>query len=253
MFIGPDARIDLGPIIGSEASQFCSAADVTAKTGLTLSAFYGLQQASGVAVDSVAGLNLAVSGTPTTRVPVGGTNGVHFNAASNGYFADVLDVGLNSFLMAVVATHPTAFASLPGICGRGATSTFPCFLVYRANNTLNYPTLLLRDSVASVVVAPSTIDVVTHKKPVLYLAYVDRSTNNATLLCATSDQILGSNTQSVATLGTFSGGTGTNFQIGGINALSGGAAVSTVWLAMGAQCNNLNLTSICKKLGWGGV
>ena len=250
---GPNTRISVGPTFGSQASYFDTVAGFTARTGLTPTLLFPLQEASGNVVDKVSGSTLVAGSTIRYRYPTGGVTGIQYNHSIANHSADFGDVGTNSFIVGGIATHPVVFpATNPGVTGRTSYTGFPCYYLYRASDTTNYGCFVVRDATTQYLLPAPATDVVTHKKPVLYLGAIDKITNLIRFCLATTDSILFNGTGSCAGILTLSGGTTPKYFVGASAATSGGPAVSYSFLCQGAQCEGLNLATLAKRMGFGG-
>lgn len=258
MLIGPQTRLRVGVFSGEQVSYPTTGAAFLASTGLNLSALYTLQDASGAAVDSVGSNHLStVTGSPGYRQAVSGATGITYDAAANtGHSADVNDPALSSCIFGAIGVWNTAFAaSQPGVVGRMSTTTVPCCAIYRAADSVNYPAMLIKGATTgSIQLADVGINVVTPRRPVLYLGQIDRTAAVARMVVADSNRVLTNQSGSIAGFDTFTGGVAPQFLIGAGTGVifKGGLAASLAFYATGAQCEGTNtLLTLAKRLGFG--
>lgn len=258
MLIGPQTRLRLGVFSGEQVSYPTTGAAFLSSTGLNLTSLYTLQDASGAATDSVGSNHLStVTGSPSYRREVSGATGITYDAAANtGHSANVNDPGLSSCIFGAIGVWNTTFAaSQPGIVGRMSATTVPCCAIYRAADNVNYPTMLIKGATTgSLNLSGVGINVVTPRRPVLYLGQIDRTAALARMVVADSDKILTNQSGSIAGFDTFSGGAAPQFLLGaGTGTIfKGGFACSMAFYATGAQCEGTTtLINLAKRLGFG--
>lgn len=251
MLIGIQSNIKPGLLVGEEISVPYSATAFTQATGITPTSYYTCQNASGALVDIVAGNNLTQVGTPSYRKSVSFYVGVGTDVAASGFAANVNDPGLSSCIFGAIGTFPKAFASLPGIFGRNSSTGFPACAIYRALNTVKYPTFLVRDATLQLALSDSNINVVDPERPILYLGQVDRAASTARFYVADSYKALTSLSGSISGFGTLSGGTTPNCFIGGAGGLSSGFSCALAFFATGTQCEGVILPTLARRLNFG--
>ena len=242
-----------GPVINASIPSYPpSHAAFLAATGLTLSAFYDCQVASGNLVDSVNARNLTAVSTPRYRYVNLGHQGIYCDSIADGFSAAVNDPVLNSAIIGAVANFPGSFATLDSVIGRQSDTTFPCFCIYR-NNTVTYPQFLVRDAAAaSASLQDTTVDVIAGGRPLLFLGQLDRNANLARMVVCDTNKVIVNASASIAAHVTFTGGTNPKFAIGAGNFTSGGVAVNMAFYAEGVQCQGTTkLLDIAYRLGYG--
>lgn len=253
MRIGVISKLTTGAQRGGHPSFLNSHLQVIARTGITPTLFFPLNEASGDAIDTVSSATLVASGTNQYRYSGGGATGVYYGT-TGGHSADIGDVGTGSVLVCSICTHE-AGSGLPTVFGRtGASTGYPAYVLYRGSTAVTYPVFLVRALPASTVqLSLAAVDVVTARIPALYVGLVDRSTGLATLLVATPQKILGVTTGSIAGFGTFTGGVSPKLHFGKAGVFGAGAVSSCGFMATGAQIEGLDVTAFAKKLGFGGI
>jgi len=258
MLVGPQTKLRAGAFTGEQPSYPTTSAAFAASTGITPTSLYTCLGASGTLVDVVGGNNLAVTGTPRFNQQIGGSVGVNYNlAGAVGHSANVNDPGLSSCMFGAIGIWMGSgpAASFPGIIGRITVGLIPEIALYKASDTLNYPRVDIKGATTgSLSLFDTNINVVTPRRPVLYIVQIDRTNTTARLIVADSMKLLTNQSGSIATHDTYSGGASPLFYVAsgtGIT-LRGGLGLSLAFYATGAQCEGASTPlNIAKRLGFG--
>lgn len=258
MLIGPQAKIRSGPFTGEQPSYPLTSAAFLSATGITPTSLYTCLDASGTLVDVVGGNNLTiVTGTPKFRQDVGGSVGISYDGASNtGHSgSSVNEPGTNSILFGVIGTWGTVFGGTnPGMVGKVSTTTVPNCFIYRASDTLNYPSMQVKGNpTGSLLLTDVSVNMVSPVRPILVIGQIDRTNTTARLLAADSNKLLTLQSGSIAGFSTFTGGTAPQWAIAaGTGAVfKGGFKCSYSFYATGAQCEGTNIAlNVAKRLGF---
>lgn len=215
---------------------------------LSLSSLYLCDEASGNLVDRVGSSNLTAAGTPVYQDPIGGKLGVGFNSTTDGFAADVHDLGTTSgFYLAVI--HFTA-TNDTHLFGRSNATSAECALVAVAVPGSGTIRFIVNDSGAnSRVVTPAT-DV--RGKTMLAIAQIDRTANLARVYLKERGGSASTTTGDITGWATVSGAS----QAFGLNNLAptvtnqpGGFTALLVAVATGAQTEGTAVfTSIAERL-----
>jgi hypothetical protein len=224
-----------------------SGADLTAQTGLTATSLYLCEEASGNMVDAVGGLTLTAAGTPVYGGYVGPKLGLGFNSTSDGFLADVHNLGTSSGLYLCVAYHTTTPDSF--IFGRSNSGGDPCVFVGVATPASGTLRAVLRDDGANGLVLSPALDV--RSKLVLEIVQVDRAANLAKLYLKPRGEAAVSASGSIAGFSTFgaaSQGFGLCNLAPGLTSQTGGFTATMLAVATGAQCQG---TTLCDAIAAG--
>jgi len=253
VLLGPQTRIETLLWKSDRFSTPTTSAGFLSATGITPTSLYNCREASGAAVDSVSGNNLAAIGSPKYQQPIGGKIGFKYDTAGAGHGSNVNDFASNSVIFGCVATIPsTPSAGLPGIIGRTFYTTFPEAMIYRASDAVKYATFTIRDSVSTLILSDNSLNLVDVQRPILYIGQIDRTNTTARFLIADTNKILTQRSGSIAGFGTLTGGSSPMFCFGAGTSFVAGPAVCYAFYATGAQCEgSTKLLNVARGLGFG--
>lgn len=254
MLIGLQSPIYGTTVIAPPSYPLTSAAFLAA-TGITLTSYYPCQDASGSLVDTANANNLSAVVSPLYKRINRGHLGIDADTAGDGFAAAVNPIGVNSAIMGAVVTFKASSgpAVTPYVIGLSSDTTFPSFLIYRANDNLKYVNLLLNDTAAgSLLLGDVASDIVTANRPYLVMAQIDKNANLGRLVIADSRRILVNTSGDITGFITLTGGSNPKFNISGAGTATASAAVSLGFFATGVQCQGTTkLVDIAYRLGWG--
>jgi len=254
MLIGVQS-FDAGVVRSGFASYPLTAVGFAAVTGLTPTSYYPCRDASGSLVDVANANNLAAVSTPLYLRINRGRIGIDADSAGDGFAAAVNPIGVNSAIIgAVVVFKGTAAAAVnPFVIGLTSDTTFPSFLIYRADDSTNYVNLLLRDTAAgSILLSSIGNDIVSQGRPYLVLAQLDKNANLGRLVVADNRKILYNATGDATGFITLTGGSNPKFNVSGGGSAASSASINMAFFATGVQCQgSTKLVDIAARLGWG--
>lgn len=260
MLIGPQVKPNFGVYTGSETAQPTTLDAFVKVTGLTPTALYTCLDASGALVDVVGGNNLTtVTGSPKYQSAAGGDIGVTYNSATNcGHSADVNDIGLSSAIIGFVGVwdNQGPVGANPGIGGRVGFSAVPCVTLYKASDTIHWPSFWVKGATTgNLVLFDNTANIFSPKRPILYIGQIDRTNTTARMLVSESGKVISDKSGSIAGHDTFSGGFSRQFFVGSGTGIvfKSGFSCSLAFFILGAQCEGTSVAPLLtKRLGFGG-
>lgn len=251
MQLGPQ-QFTLGPIISDQTNCPISAANLTALTGIIASAMYNMTIGSGNLPDVVGANTLTIIGSPGFRKAIGGRVGIDYSTPGTGHAANVNSPGLNSAIIACIATYPASSGTVSTIFGLSSSTTFPSFALYRNTATV-FNNLLLRDTGAgTVLLDASPNNLIVPNIPYLYMAQLDKAANLGRLVVCSAHKVIVNVSASAAGFVTLTGGVAPLFGFGTFGTMDGGSGSNFGFYAQGVQCEGTTkLLDIAYRLGFG--
>lgn len=241
-----------GPLFFPEASFPGTTAGFLAASGITPTALYTFNEASGSVLDKSGSANLAVVDAPTYRAVANGITGANFAAADDEVSADVNDPANASFIYGVVCSFPNGTTTTVGLVNRSNVVNQPFYGLYKTNAAATIE-LLVRDVVGvSASLSTTGIDCTTPVMPRLYMMQVDRTNTTIRLVVAEKKRVIFNGTVALGLVGSLTGGAAMAFGYGSVFFGTGGAQVALGFYATGSQCEGSGtLVSVANRLGWG--
>jgi hypothetical protein len=233
-----------------------TSAEFLSIAGITPTALYLFNEASGDVLDKVGSANLTAVNTPTFGYVAEGRKGIHYDGATDAHRADVNAPASLSFITGCVFKLASDLNVLSGVFGRMDGSAADGYAAYVfANVTPAYPTLLVRDtgSNSTQLFHLQAQDWFTNYPGLLlWQVQVDRAANKVRSRISKRGVYVDQQEASIVGFGALSGGAAQTFGTGQYcAAISGGLSSHYLYYATGAQTEGSTaMATIARRLGW---